>query len=707
MEQQAQALLYRIQLGDMSARYYLDAVTQQVELQLLPIGCEPFAWSCKRQTVDSLVQLKLVGDAYTGYYAGGVTLRDSQSVRNLRYNRQNVIEKSGESIEVITYLQDDRGYEVEHHLLWYAQALTISCYTVFSNNSGHSVCLELLESVSLGGISPYLAGSGSDCLRLHRVRGVWSMEGRPESTKFEELQLEPSWGMQAIRCERFGQAGSMPANRFFPWAVIEDTKNHVFWGIQIAHNASWQIEVFCKNDGISLSGGLADREFGLWEKAVLPGESFKTPSAILTVCQGGTIDDAGQRLASAAERQVKTLPQTEQELGVVFNEYCSTWGNPSEDNINAMLRVLKDKKIDYFVIDSGWFKQDGKLWENSVGDYSVSKTQFPHGLASICQQIRNDGMIPGIWFEIECVSREADAYQMEEHLLHRDGAVLTTAQRRFWDMTDPWVWNLLSERIIQLLKTAGFGYLKIDYNESIGPCCDGAESPGEGLRKNMAAAFAFMNKLQDEIPNLIVENCASGGHRLEPMLLQATAMSSFSDAHECPEIPVIAANLHRVMLPRQSLVWAVVRKTDSDQRLYYTLSAAFLGRMCLSGDITELTNSQWQIVDHALCLYRRLVPLIRSGHSYWYGTTPNCYRRLTGWQGILRAQSDGDAYVVIHTFADSAHEEIRIPLKTGKQASIAEVFAPQSNRFRIEHNQLICSMDSDWTGAVVSLHIKR
>ena len=41
-------------------------------------------------------------------------------------------------------------------------------------------------------------------------------------------------------------------------------------------------------------------------------------------------------------------------------------------------------------------------------------------------------------------------------------------------------------------------------------------------------------------------------------MLHRTSMSSFSDAHETPEIPIVAAALHRLMLPRQSQIWAVL-----------------------------------------------------------------------------------------------------------------------------------------------------
>lgn len=46
----------------------------------------------------------------------------------------------------------------------------------------------------------------------------------------EDLQLEPSWGGHAVRCERFGQTGSMAVNGYFPYLVMEDRKSDIFWG---------------------------------------------------------------------------------------------------------------------------------------------------------------------------------------------------------------------------------------------------------------------------------------------------------------------------------------------------------------------------------------------------------------------------------------------------------------------------------------------
>ena len=88
-----------------------------------------------------------------------------------------------------------------------------------------------------------------------------------------------------------------------------------------------------------------------------------------------------------------------------------------------------------------------------------------------------------------------------------------------------------------------------------------------------------MRSIRQELPDLVIENCSSGSQRAEPSMMALTSVTSFSDTHECVQIPIIAANMHRVILPRQNLIWCVVRPNDSPKRLRYSLAATLLGRM--------------------------------------------------------------------------------------------------------------------------------
>ena len=167
-------------------------------------------------------------------------------------------------------------------------------------------------------------------------------------------------------------------------------------------------------------------------------------------------------------------------MGIVFNEFCTTWGNPSFENIQKICDKIAGKGIRYLVIDCGWYG-GAKNWYRNIGDWDVNEKTFPGGLKQAADYIRSKGMIPGLWFEMENTADQSRSYQNTAHLVKKDGVPLTVGMRRFWDMEDPWVVDYLEHKVIRTLKECGFGYVKIDYNETMGMGCDGGDSQGDGL----------------------------------------------------------------------------------------------------------------------------------------------------------------------------------------------------------------------------------
>lgn len=696
-------LLSEFGFGSTLVRYYIETETQNVGMLLIPKSrASEVPEHGKDCRIEPLVQVKVQGDDYPGGFAHGHSMRSSRAVFGFKYHSQQVLEER-DSKTIVTVLQDDRGLIVEHHLTGYDGQQAFESLSVFRNGCPDGVCIEMLSSFSMGEITPFEPDDAPNTLVLHRLRSAWSAEGRLESRTLEEMELEPSWAWFGTRIERFGQIGSMPVRKFFPYAVIEDIKNHVSWGVQIACPSSWQIEVTRVDQALCISGGLADREFGHWMKKVEPGESFTTPRAILAVAEGG-VDEVSRNMTGLHARYLRDYPSIENDLPIIFNEFCTTWGNPTEENILKAVEVLKGRGITYFVIDCGWYKEDGRDWGNSMGDWKLCEALFPNGFEKTLDKIRSGGMIPGIWFELEICGRQSDAFHDTQHLLKRDGYVITAGDRRFWDMTDPYVTDYLTDKVINFLKRYDMGYLKIDYNDNIGIGCDGAESYGEALRQKVQASQQFIREIRNQLPHLVIENCSSGGHRLEPSMLQLTSMSSFSDAHECIEIPIVAANLHRAMLPRQSQIWAVLRSTDSERRLVYSLANTFLGRMCLSGDVFDLNEEQWSIVDKGIALYKRAAPSIRDGESYRFGPTLSSYRHPEGWQAIIRVRTDRkQAIAVFHTFGGALPDTVCLENPYLKGLHIADSLSEKGMKAELNGGTLTLTVTGNFQAIVVCM----
>ncbi len=702
--------LAKFTLNDMIAIYLSETSSRSVSLCLIPASKET-CMATHREKLDGrstpawyfepLVQFKLLGDS-TDEYTQGQTLRNSTSLSSLCLEDQQVLDEDGLT-HIITRLASRRGYAAEHHLTWRAGDRAVSMYTTFSNRSSQPLTLEMLASFSLSGITPFASDDASGRLYLHRFRSYWSAEGRHEVRMAEDLGLEPSWSNHGVRVERFGQLGSMPVRGYFPWAGVEDRAAGVMWGAHLAIPGSWQMEFFRRDDFLALSGGIPDREFGHWMKTVAPGDTFSSPVAYVSTV-AGDLDDLCARLVSMQLPAAEAAPESEQGLPVICNEWCTSWGDPRHENLVAMADRLQGTGVKYLIIDAGWYKGADGVWDRGQGDWVANPNLFPYGLAATAQAIRDRGLIPGIWFEMEVVGNQSPRFEKDlEHFLHRDGFPITATGRRFWDFRDPWVIDYLSQKVIAQLRDNGLGYIKVDYNETIGIGCDGAESPGEGLRQHLAGVQDFFRRMRAELPDLVMENCASGGHRLEPSFMGLTSMASFSDAHETRDIPVIAANLQRLIQPRQSQIWAVLHAADTGQRLVYLLTGGFLGRLCLSGEIPGLNEAQWALVQRAIQFYGQIAPIIASGTSRVFQKINSSWQHLQGAQAVLRVAEDGkSALVVTHSFGVPMPEEIRFTLP-GENWQVAGCFPSPTSVLQCEGNFITYRPSVEWEGLAINL----
>ena len=673
--------------GDMLAAWWLD---EKNHMGMTPIPAEMKDRVREhRHTLEGLVQIHARGDQLPNGYGNGSTLATTTATDALRFVSQK---KDGDT--VVTELADETGRTVFHTLKWEKGLEALRVSVRFENRTGKPVTLDLISSLNMGGITPFAEDDAPGTLLLHRARSAWSAEGRLLTESIEEAMLERSWTGHALRIAKFGQVGSMPVRGWFPFAAVEDTANNVTWAMQIACPSSWQMEIRRKDDRLNMMASLPDEDFGQWAKTVAPGESFETPEAYVTVGHGG-VDRVSQRLLTVHRAN---MPRPEAELPVLFNEYCTTWGDPSHENLVKIADRLQGHGIDFLVIDAGWYRREGAGWSDCGGDWiPEEKSMFPEGLKATADMIRAHGMIPGLWFEPETCARDSDIFRKEELLLTRRGTVIDTDNRRFLDLRKEEVQKYLDERVTGLLKRCGFGYTKIDYNDCIGVGCDDPDSLGEGLRQNMQGTLDFFRSMRESIPDLWIENCSSGGHRLEPSLMGATDMASFSDAHECPEIPIIAAQLHRLILPGQSQIWAVLRAKDSLRRINYSLVNTFLGVMCLSGDVADLSAEQWAKVDEGICFFKAVRGIIRDGISAFHGEVSRSWRHPEGWQAVCRT-AGGETLTVIHTFGGKSPGQVSLPVSGSR---ILRVMDSEESRITLENGILTVELKAPFEAIAI------
>lgn len=559
--------------------------------------------------IEPMVQVARKGDVSRRDFTVGATMYNRTTAFSFRPCDQKFTENESER-QVITYLKTPDGLECRHFV---RQKKGYSAIEVFMElfNGGSDCVLDLASSFALSSLSPFCEENDPETLIMHRLYGNWSGEGRKESVPVSEYNFEDSWSSLGVRMKKIGALGSMPARGYIPFIAIEDKKYGATWAVQLEAPSSWQIEALHRYGAITLTGGQADYLYGHWRKNFAHGETFRTHSAYISAVKGDLT-----KACAVLTRYHDTLyrfPEREESLPVVYNEYLYSWGNPTMENVRPQLKIASELGAQYFVLDAGWFSEfnDGEL-----GDWNVVEKKFPNGLREFSKECKEYGFTAcGVWYEFEGATSNSLVSKNEDWLLREDGVAIDHSGRMFLDFRNAEVTEYLTQKVIGTLNENGLTYIKIDYNENIGYGVDGAESMGEGLRQHIEKVIEFYKKLRDGVKGLVMEVCSSGGMRHEPLFSTLGSMVSFSDAHENADGAVLAMDLHRIMQPRTLQVWASVCPCHDADEVYFTLVKAMLGRICLSGKLTEVSDEVRAIVKEGVAFYRNLVEIIRDGET--------------------------------------------------------------------------------------------
>lgn len=438
----------------------------------------------------------------------------------------------------------------------------------------------------------------------------------------------------------------MPARCQLPFVALEDRKNGVCWAATMEAPASWVIETVFRNGNLSVGGGATDFLTGHNRRLLKRGEKMRTRKAYLTVVEGG-LNEACDRLVRTYENRLAIKP-LEESLPVMYNEYCYTWGTPTEEKLRAQLAVAQRMGCRYFVIDDGWFVNDYGQGRVVLGDWNADEKAFPHGLKSFAAEAKKFGMKLGLWFEFERVSLQSDVYR--EHpdwMLTYAGKTIVHRGKTFFDFRKSEVKDYLRRKVIGMLRENDIGYMKVDYNDNIGLGCDGAESYGAALQDHVAEVLAFFEEIKRELPELVLEVCSSGGMRHEPKFIGIADMVSFSDAHENASGVAVACNLHRYLPPRKMQIWATIRDEYSVEDVRFTAAKAMLGRYCLSGNLAIKSEEVLSEIEKSVEFYRSISPVILDGRTTVIQTEEiGSYLTPKGRVLLVRESLDGKEKIV-------------------------------------------------------------
>ena len=539
------------------------------------------------------------------------------------------IEEGSNAIgDTLTFWQhdDETGARVRSDWQCYAGLPVIRMTNTVTNAGDRPQTLEYISSFAYTGLEKdEVPGtrtfiSSDDKMTLVIPYHSWQKELSLKQFRFADLgmaQTQPHCCQRTSRTIEVTNTGHWSTKAYLPLGYIGNSAADTGLFFQIEHNGSWHYEVGdqVRHFFVNVSGPTEVQSH--WSKELAPGESFTTVPCAVGACHDSFEEAIGW--LTRYRRAIRRPNRDDEELPVIFNDYMNClFGDPTTEKELPLIDAAARAGCEYYVIDCGWYSA-GPWWDN-VGEWKESRERFPQGVRQLTDYIRSKGMIPGLWLELEVMGIHCRLAKElpDECFFLRHGRRVYDRSRWQLDFRHPLVIAHANEVIDRIVNEYGAGYIKMDYNIEPGIGTEvSADSVGEGMLEHERAYLAWLDSVFERYPDLVIENCSSGGLRMDYAMLRRYSIQSTSDQEDYLNYATIAMNSAAGVTPEQSAIWSYPLREGDREEVIFNMINAMLQRIHQSGHLAELSPERFDLVREGIATYKQLRGAIRRGVPFW------------------------------------------------------------------------------------------
>ncbi|MFA5342221.1 MAG: glycoside hydrolase family 36 protein [Clostridia bacterium] len=338
-----------------------------------------------------------------------------------------------------------------------------------------------------------------------------------------------------------------------PFAALWNRNNERGTAFHLLPNSAWKINITKKP--FSLLSNAAVVEIGISDDRlrmeVQPGETIEMPVILFYDF------DCKTDMGCVKLHYFFNHEYPKRKLPVIFNTWFVAFDEFNYDLISKQALAAADLGMEYFVIDAGWFGEI-EPWSSAIGDYrEKEKGGFFGKLKDLSDYIRSLGMKFGLWIEAErALSNVPSVLKHPEYFIKEGDSY-------FLDYANPDANLYITEVVCSLVEKYNIEFIKFDFN-------------ADCLYDNRNSAFyryhtghrSFISRLREKYPDIYLENCASGGTRMD--IGQSVYFDGvwFSDNQNLfNDVRIIRDTLLR-MPPSVIERWAVLKNVDGFPTVY-------------------------------------------------------------------------------------------------------------------------------------------
>jgi alpha-galactosidase len=540
------------------------------------------------------------GNKITGSMPGGRLVFAGKKAEDTSSGKRMILEHRDPDLE----LRVQSVYE------FFNDVPVVRRHSTVSNEGKKEVGIEIFSSAMLHNFGSGEPAQMESDLRIHFAYNSWKSEGQWHSHPPSWLGLVDN-GAFSLSGIFFTNVGSWSTMKYLPMGMIESRKLGAIWFWQIEHCGSWHWEISnTAARALYLYVGGPDEEHNQAWKMLRPGETYETVPAALGCVRGG-FDQAVDALTRYRRKACLRPNPTNRTCHVIFNDYMNCLeGDPTTAKELPLIDSAAEAGCEYFVIDAGWYAELAETWWDSVGLWRPSKTRWPGGgLESVLRRIRDKGMVPGLWLEIEAAGINSPLRNKpDDWFFMRHGKRVIDHARFQLDFRNPDVRAHATEVFDRLVRGYGVGYIKMDYNIDVMMGTElGADSFGQGLLGHQRALLKWLENMLDKYPQLVIENCGSGGGRMEYGMLSRLQLQSSSDQTDYRKYPAILVGAMAGVLPEQLAVWSYPLSDGDADEASFNMVNAMLCRVHQSGHLAKINPHSRAQVQSGIRIYKEAI----------------------------------------------------------------------------------------------------
>ena len=360
-------------------------------------------------------------------------------------------------------------------------------------------------------------------LTLHAARG-----SHAEPSDFQPLEA----ALARARPVLMESYGGRSSDGFLPYFNLASIEGGLV--VAIGWSGNWRASFEAIGDGgVRVIAGLKRARFRLRQ-----GGSLRLPGIVLMRYRGNWLDGQNRfrrlmrhAFSPTSHGAMRMLPVAASVHGMLaFND-------TTEQKLTALAADIgtTNLPVDTFWLDAGW-NEGG--FPGAQGNPDADRVRFPRGLAPVGEAARRAGLRFLAWFEPERAMRGTWLERRHPDWLLRP--VKTPPSLRYQetdgflllDLGNPEARAWALDDISRHIREAGISVYRHDcnlYPEYFWQVGEDAESAGLREIRYIGGLYDFLDALARRHPGLIIDNCASGGRRLDVEMMRRSVTLWRSD----------------------------------------------------------------------------------------------------------------------------------------------------------------------------------